>query len=112
MKEMKLTAEQVQAYRAMKAIGALCEKCLAAENHPIMPMPAFKVYLHTKCPSGSHGVVIPGKPRLMAEVVCEEYNGWVGAVQCSDFRAWLKKAYNDTPESLVAMLSMVSVKEA
>src|SRR5690606_4842552 len=101
-----------RAYFAMKTIGRLAEQCLQAENHPIMPMPAFKVYVRTKCPSGSHGVVIPGKPRLMAEVVCEEYKGWVGAVQCSDFRAWLKKAYTDTPESLVAMLSTVSVKEA
>ncbi|NIP56113.1 hypothetical protein GWN42_31240 [candidate division KSB1 bacterium] len=111
MKEINLNKEEAEAFLFMKMLANLSQKCIAAENHPIMKMDAFHVHVKTMCPSRSRGVVIPFKPRLMAEVVAEEMTGWVGAIKCDDFRNWLKKAFNDTPESLVDAMSAAKAED-
>lgn len=92
METLKLNKVESEALSELLGLRTLSLECLASEQ---IGLSAFGVHVNRKCPNGNRGKVITG---LMAEVVAETDRGWQAAVNCLDFRKFLKNNYNKTPE--------------
>lgn len=98
--ELKLNAEQTQAFRIMLFFAELSRLCIYSEQNNF---DSFSLHIKTKCPSGDRGEVLTVETTLYAEVVSQTDSGWIGSVKCPDFRKFLSKNYNDSPEGLLAV---------
>lgn len=95
-----LTGDNAEAAKLILAIIPLAKQCVESEKRNLANFPIHK---NGRAPVGRKGVLIPGKPRLMAEFVADTGHGWMGAVDCKEFREWVFKTTGSTIEKIIGV---------
>lgn len=98
MKTIILNKQESNAFLVMIKLAELSKYCIDAETST---MNAFILHINRKPPKSDYGVVIKGKPQLRGRFMSETDTGWIAQIDCKEFRNYIKKAYNDTPEALL-----------
>jgi hypothetical protein len=101
MKTLKLNGNESNAFLIMIKMVELSKMCLASEKSGTN---IIVIHVHRKPPQSNFGVVIPGKPQLKGAFISETEKGWIAGINCIDFRSYLQKAFNDTPEDLLSAM--------
>ena len=100
METLKLTKEESEAFVVLLFFTQLSDECLKAEKRGVS---VFTVHIRRRPPRGNRGQVFKKKPVLYAEFLSETESGWIGAIKCTEFKSFLQKNYNDTPEGLTGI---------